>query len=278
MPLRPCRLVLTLIAVATSQAVAATVALSPSKDNSLIQRTDPNAQLSNAQGDMVVGRTGQDGSGPSTPTISIRRGLVAFNVAGSVPAGATITGVTLTMRETTGMNGDRQIELHRVLEDWGEGTSFFNGGQGAPAQNDDATWLYTFYNFANPVASPTWTTAGGSFSPTVSGSTIVYDSVAPGPIFPTGSSFTWSSASNPQMIADVQNWLDSPTTNFGWLLKIDDESIGQTAKRLASGESATAPLLEITYVHVPEPSTFVMLTAGCLLMGIVRHRRRSSGE
>ena len=131
------------LALATATGVSAdTAVLTSSKDNTLIQQTTASGQLSNGQGDIFVGRTNQDGQG--TATISIRRGLVAFDVAGNVPAGATITGVALTMRDVMGLNGDPTVELHRVQQDWGEGNSFQNGGMGAAAQEGDATWLYTF--------------------------------------------------------------------------------------------------------------------------------------
>ena len=58
-------------------------------------------QLSNGLGDIYVGRTNQDGQGPAT--ISIRRGLIAFDIADNIPAGATITGVTLTVDDVRGI-------------------------------------------------------------------------------------------------------------------------------------------------------------------------------
>src|SRR5262245_11524642 len=88
---------------------AVTIQFNPSKDNTIIQTTSASAQLSNGTGDLFVGRTNQDGQGPAT--ISIRRGLLEFNLAApgigglSIPAGATITGVTLTMRDVMGLNG-----------------------------------------------------------------------------------------------------------------------------------------------------------------------------
>lgn len=168
------------------------VNLNPSQDNSLIQQTNPATQLSNGQGDIFVGRTNQDGQGPAT--ISIRRGLIQFDIAGNIPAGATITSVSLTLRDVMGLNGDPSVDLHRVLQAWGEGNSFQNGGMGAPATDNDATWLYRFYNAANPGSSPAWATPGGSFDPSISGSAIVSDDLG------GGQSFTWSSANNAQMI------------------------------------------------------------------------------
>src|SRR5208283_3362164 len=76
------------------------ISLNPSLENTVVQ-TSGTAQLSNALGDVYVGRTNQDGQGPAT--ISIRRGLIEFNVAGSIPAGATITGGTLTMNDVMGL-------------------------------------------------------------------------------------------------------------------------------------------------------------------------------
>jgi hypothetical protein len=247
-------------------ALATTVSINPSKDNTLIQTTDPNNQLSNGQGDIFVGRTNQDGNGPAT--VSIRRGLIDFNVAASgIPAGATITAVTLTMRDVMGLNGAQTLSLHDVTQNWGQGSSFSNGGTGAPAQQNDATWLYTFYNAANPSASPQWTTPGGDFGATVSGSTV--DNAAAGGLV------TWSSATNPQMVADVQNWLNNPANNFGWIM-LGNESVGQTAKRLNGMEATTPPaqppLLTITYT-VPEPASIVSVLLGaaaCLVFGCKR--------
>jgi hypothetical protein len=248
-------------------AAAGTVSLAPSKDNTLIQQTTPTAQLSNGLGDVFVGRTNQDGQGPAT--ISIRRGLENFNVAGSVPAGATITGVSLTLRDKAATSGNSTIELHRALQDWGEGSSFQDGGTGVTATNGDASWLYTFYNAASPGLSPTWTTPGGSFDPTVSGS--VVDSLsAPGLL-------TWSSATNPQMLADVQSWLDNPLQNFGWII-LGNESAGKTATRFNSRESTTspnvAPVLTIDYVLAPEPTSLALGIAAALCGTIIEIARR----
>jgi hypothetical protein len=227
-----------LISLATS---AATVSLVPSKDNTLIQQTNPNAQLSNGSGDILTGRTGQPVGQ------SIRRGLVHFDIDAAIPSGATITSATLTMLDVMGNNGDRVVSLHRALQDWGEGTSFQSGGMGAPATNNDATWLYTFYNAAAPGTSPTWSTPGGDFNPTASASTVVL-----GNTMGMAQSFQWSSSG---MVADLQDWLDNPSTNYGWLVQ-GDESVGMTAKRLRGRTNNTTPnpdgpLLTITYV--PEP-------------------------
>ena len=245
------------------------ISLNPSKDNTLIQATDPAAQRSNGQGDVFTGRTNQDGQGPAT--VSIRRGLVQFDIARLVPAGSVITNVSLTMRDVMGLNGDPVVALHRVLQNWGEGASFQNGGQGDLAKKDDATWLYTFFNDTNPTASPAWTNPGGDFSDLVSGQVVISDDLG------GGQTFTW--ASNSQMVADVQRWLDNPGSNFGWIL-IGDESRGQSAKRLTGGESATPPILAITYVAIPETPTLALAGSGMVALTFIRlvvRRRQTNG-
>ena len=54
------------------------------------------------------------------------------------------------------------------------------------------------------------------------------------------------------MLADVQQCLAAPGTNFGWIV-IGNEAIGQTGKRFNGGESAAPPVLTIEYL-IPEPS------------------------
>lgn len=124
----------------------------------------------------------------------LRRGVLAFDIAGSIPAGSTITAVSLSMNMSrTPFDTARTVELHRLLANWGEGTSNADNeeGQGAPATINDATWRHRFYD------TIFWPVQGGDFSATASASQAV------GPI----GQYTWSSA---QMTADVQSWLDNP--------------------------------------------------------------------
>jgi hypothetical protein len=234
---------------------AESVPFAPSKDNLLIQQTSPTGQLSNALGDLFAGRTNQDGQGPAT--LSIRRGLVEFDLSaassingGTIPSGATVTGVSLTLRQTSGSTGALAVALHRVTQEWGEGTSFINGAAGAAATEGDATWLYTAFNATTPAASNPWATPGGDYVATATAS--VATSLASG----SAQLITWSSVDNPQMIADVQSWLDAPAANHGWII-LGDESAGQTVRRFNGGESTPAPnqppVLTVTYV-VPEPA------------------------
>jgi hypothetical protein len=196
--------------------------LNPVKDNTLYQYVPEDGDLSNALGTHFF--AGETGMG------ELRRGVLAFDIAGNIPAGSTILGVTLSVNMSrTGLNDARTIELHKMLADWGEGTSQASGdeGMGAPATTNDATWRHRFFD------TIFWTTEGGDFSATISASQSV------GPV----GVYTWSSS---QMRADVQSWLDDPASNFGWLV-LGDESEILTAKRFDTRESANPPVLTIIY-------------------------------
>jgi len=202
--------------------------LNPSKDNTLYQYVPEDGDLSNALGThFFAGETGM---------AELRRGVLAFDIAGNIPAGSTILGVTLSLNMSrTGLEDPRTIELHKMLADWGEGTSQASGdeGQGAPATTNDATWRHRFFD------TVFWTTEGGDFSATVSASQSV------GPV----GVYTWSSS---QMRVDVQSWLDDPANNFGWLV-LGDESEIATAKRFDTRESASPPVLTIQFRPAPAP-------------------------
>jgi hypothetical protein len=202
------------------------VVLSPVKDNSLYETTD--GSTSNGAGDyLFVGRVSSNGGGAK------RRALMKFNLGASIPAGATVSSVTLTMNMSKTISGAETIVLHKLKADWGEGTSNAGAseGKGAAATTGDATWLHRSFNTLQ------WTSAGGDYETTVSGSTSVNG---------TGS-YTWNSTA--QLVSDAQSWVDNSAVNFGWIL-IGDESAAGTSKRFDSRENPTAanrPKLTIVY-------------------------------
>src|SRR5712691_1178996 len=200
--------------------------ITPSKDNTLYEYDPADGDTSNALGfHLFAGKTAMG---------ELRRGVLAFDIAGSIPAGSTITGVTLSMNMSrTPITVAFPVELHKLLADWGEGTSQAPGeeGDGAPATPNDATWRHRFFD------TIFWAVQGGDFSATVSASQSV------GPI----GQYTWGSA---QMVADVQSWLDNAASNFGWLV-LGDESTSLTSKRFDTRESAGPPVLTIQYIAGP---------------------------
>src|SRR5262245_52820200 len=187
---------------------ADTVSLAPAKDNTLYE--DPVGSLSNGSGPtFFAGRTAQ-------ATGSIRRGLLEFDL-GTIPSGSIITSARLVLHASQGQAGTTTISLHRVLAAWGEGASNAggSGGLGAPSAPGDATWIHTFF------PSLFWGAPGGDFAGPASGTQSVG-----GIAF-----YTWGP--NAAMAADVQAWLDSPASNFGWLLQ-GDETVGATSRRFDS--------------------------------------------
>jgi hypothetical protein len=177
------------------------VTLSPSKDNTLYQ----DAAGSSSNG------AGQHFFVSNTNSGSIRRGVIAFDIAGNIPAGATINNVTLTLHMSRASADTPQtVSLHKLLADWGEGTSDASGneGSGIAATPGDATWVHRSFD------TDTWAEPGGDFASTASASA---------PVAGIGS-YTWGPT--PEMMADVQGWLDDPSSNFGWLLRGNEDENG----------------------------------------------------
>lgn len=204
---------------------ADTVSLLPPKDNTLYE--DSTGQLSDGQGIyFYVGKTG------SNAGFKLRRAVIGFDLS-SIPANSTVTGATLTLFESRSSpnSSTTNVALHKMLRDWGEGASNSGlpGGSGAVAQSGDATWIYNFYNTSS------WSVPGGDFSSVVSASSAITTD---------GRAYTWSGSG---LIADLQAWVNSPATNFGWAIT-GDEANSDTAVRFNSGEnSASPPVLSVTY-------------------------------
>ncbi len=216
-----------LLCIFPSFAAADTVVIGPLKDTTVYAE---DSTLSNGSGEYFF--AGDNGSG------SPRRGLIAFDIAAFVPAGATVDSVelTLSMSHTSVGSGARSIALHRLLADWGEGLSDAEGneGGGAPATSGDATWTFRFFN------TDDWAVEGGEFVPAESATRVV-EAIGV---------YVWRSTG---MRDDVQGWLDSPSSNFGWIL-VGEETGPQTAKRFDSRQRATPasrPTLTVYYRPAP---------------------------
>lgn len=210
------------------------------KDNTLY--FDATGSLSNGAGSrMFAGNTG------ALTNAQTRRALVAFDLVGRIPPRSRIVSATLTLSVAQAGLTATPVDLHRVLANWGEGTSVAGSGQGggAPATAGDATWVHRSF----PTSQ--WTSAGGDFQAAASATISVG---GPG-------SYTW--ASNPQIVADVQLWLDQPARNCGWLLR-GVETGSNTAKAFETKESLTpANRPQLVVVYSPPAAGATPSGTGC---------------
>jgi len=201
------------------------IVLTASKDNTLFESS--NGGVSNGAGIHLF--TGTTNSG------SRRRALIAFDLS-TIPAGAKITSVTLTLHISLSVAGTETLALHGVSADWGEGTSnagVLRDGNGVSSKTNDATWIHRFFS------NTRWTNAGGDFDSST-------DSAAAADAAGTDVVFNATTA----MIARVQGWVDQPSTNFGWIV-IGNENGSRSTKRLSSRESTNTsdrPTLAIDYL------------------------------
>lgn len=205
----------------------------PDKDNSIYQE---GGGVSNGSGEFLfAGQT-------KSPNSMARRALLHFDIASTIPSGVTITAVELDIfiNKIPPSGSTPNLTIHLVDQDWGEGTSNASGaeGSGTTATCEDATWLQTFYREISCTGtSDNWTNAGGDFNATISSQV-----TAPN----TTGQITFPSTTN--LVSDVQNWLDNPSTNYGWMIR-GDEAATFNARRFGSSTGATQerPFLTITY-------------------------------
>ena len=227
LPLANLCLAATAIAACISTTSAqSTLNLVASKDATLNESASGN--VANGAGTkMFVGRVGFQGNH------EIRRALVKWDLAAALPAGSRILAVKLDMWvDLSAAFLPQAATAHRVLQSWSEGTvnPFGNGGNGAPATSGSVTWLHT--NFP----SQFWTNPGGDFAATAS---FTFDLPGWGALL---------TAPLPGLVADVQDMLDNPANNHGWLFKMP-EVLTSNARALNTHEAAALrPQLQITYL------------------------------
>jgi len=210
--------------LAAGTASAESIAIPASRDTTLIE--DAEGARSNGAGPFVfAGRV-------SAPDDSRRRAVVQFDVAGHLPAGAIVVDASLTLYLAPSNASTETVAVHRLLAEWGESTSSLGGGQGAPSESGDATWIHTFYE------DGFWAQPGGDFLASSASAAV------------SGSGFyTWGATAG--MIGDVQRWLDDPAGNHGWLLR-GNEAAPSTAKKFASRENddpSIRPTLVVEFVR-----------------------------
>jgi hypothetical protein len=193
-------------------------------DTSLFESGD----TSNGAGTLLfAGVTGANGG------FSKLRSPMRFDLS-AIPADADIIDVQLTVtmvQSNPVTQGPDPFSVRRILAPWGEAGSEANNGQGAPAQDGDATWNFSFF------PGTSWTTPGGDLAAKPSAALDIG----------TTANSTWT-FTGPQMVADVAAWIAGVEENHGWAL-MADESIIWTARKFGAREGAAdaQPVLVVTY-------------------------------
>ena len=237
-----------------SPVAASLIELPALKDNTLYGNEV--LDLSNGAGDFLFsGLKGMDGG------FETNRALLAFDIAGNIPMGSTITSAVLRLRvdRAPPTGRDDPFYLHLSLSDWGEAGSDAIGNEagGAAAEIGDATWRHSFYN------NGFWSTAGGDFS---SGASVTQVVAGLGTYF----------FRSDEMAADVQSWLDDPAANYGWFL-LGDENTARSVRRFDAsnpGDPDRMPTLSIGFV-VPEPKIIWLFAMGLFVLGIAAKQSKA---
>jgi hypothetical protein len=210
------------LSLASLPALAATVTIEAARDNTLYENSQ--GAVSNGAGDYLF--VGRSQSGVN------KRAVIDFGDLADIPEGATITAVRVHLSLSRENSPATTIRLHRLQADWGEGDSnaSSNEGQGAASAANDATWIHSFFD------TTTWASPGGDFVATASAE------------FGADAIGNYVVESTPELVADVQDWLDNPGDNHGWILVGQESS--QSTKRFNSRENGAAdsrPRLEVEY-------------------------------
>ncbi len=214
---------------------AETVTLKAAADTSL-HEVFPGNNLG-AEQDLPAGAVGSRNGGKRT------RALFKFDFTGKIPPNATLTSaslkITVVQRPSAGVAS--MFDLHRMLVDWGEGKKT-TGKSGAAASAGEVTWN----NRSHP--STPWGAPGAKaatdFAEKVSAALLMNSSTA------------YTFGPTPDLLADVQAWINDPAANFGWILISEKENTSSTARRISAkeGPAASAPTLVVEFtIPTAEP-------------------------
>jgi hypothetical protein len=156
--------------------------------------------------------------------------LVSFNVSG-IPSGSTIKSALLRLyaeRVDSKTTNPKSIGAYALARTWQEGNN-----------SNGATWI----KYASG-ASKNWTTAGGDApGPLIATGVEEKSGLSPLPLDFSNGWVTWD------LTAQVQAWVNAPTSNNGVLLKsgVTDQIWFDTRESSTSGSSATVPRLKVIY-------------------------------
>ena len=153
--------------------------------------------------------------------------MVKFDVS-SVPTSSTINSATLHLYVTgkqSQLLSDQAVRVHPVTSEWSE---------------SQVTWVRR--------TSVNWPSPGGAYGASIA--SVLFSSMSSG---------AWVTFSIPA--STVQSWVDSPSSNYGVLIKLDPDSDPGTGSdekfnivEFASSEkTGNRPKLEVTYTYNNPP-------------------------
>lgn len=239
-----------LLSMGTASAVTVVVRGNTDSTAATIRNDTANNNFG-ADGVVIVGTT-------ATNNNTLLRSVLSFNVP-TIPVGATIDSVTLTMRQSgpdgaTSIDASAIINLHLLTGTFSEGAGTSSG-----VNNGDVSW-----NFRGP-SSAVWTTPGGDFSATVLSSITANPETAAATVHTFGSSADFISA--------VQG---ASGGTLSLLMKLATEAPPERRVFLfTSDENGTVsqtPTLTINYT-IPEPGSVAL--AALAGVGLLIRRRRN---
>jgi RHS repeat-associated protein len=183
-----------------------------------LSSTQPNTNLDLLSGEPWLS------TGDNSGTFGTTRALVRFpDVTSQIPTNARVVDANVHLW-TTGTTGSGEtLDVHALTRGFNETTATWNqAATGVP-----------------------WTTPGGDFNPTISGSST---GITNDP--------EWQDMRTTEV---VQGWVNNPSTNHGLLAKVRQEAVpDQRVISLSSeaAEPALAPRMEVTYLEKTSENTY----------------------
>src|SRR5882724_6273685 len=214
--------ILLILSGALTNTFADTITNMPIGDSGIEQHS-PDLNLGSAT--MVVA-----GALGASAGFEIRRALFQFNLQRQIPASSTINSVTLRVSVVFKLPlspASSNFDLRRMLQPWAE---------------NEVTWN-------SRLSGVQWDTPGASAPSDGAG-------VASSSVLVVGLG-NYTFPSTPALVADVQAWVNDPTSSFGWLLLSEKETTPRTARHFATREdSVHSPQLVINFTP-PSPLAIV---------------------
>ena len=241
-----CLVLVSLLLLAVSSFSVTSLEGAQTPDTLTLETPSQDAEIHSVSADYNYGADYRLTAGFDNYTQTVYRFLVRFDLP-PTPTGETISSVVLKLWGPTpwsyGFPSGETLRACRVTHDWTEGT----GKSGTPIQ-DGATW--NEYNYADDLTSATnnWGTPGGDYTLQDSSTVVI-------PPYPV----TWSSL-NLTVTNIVKGWTTGAYQNFGFLVKLEDESGNYKGGVFDSREygqeygNYSVPKLEITYSGTAAPT------------------------